>query len=219
MKIAELQGHHDAYEDSEQIIRAMVDEGEFPKVFSFCTTSFPHIVAAITFRRKRSITPQTPDFLAFTTIQKYAPPLFEHAAIESLFEFVSSSRVLVQAENNFLDSIEAARRREHLAHQLWNHLEHHPGMLQSDIRADLGVVQDDADKIVELWEKLGIVDRQPEGRSYRLSFRTQLDAESLGICPNCGVRGKARKHLFFRPVTCQKCGRPGHYHIDYTGLL
>ena len=156
MKIAELEAHHDAYAESEQTIRAMVDNGEFPKVFSVCTASFPHIVPAINYRKKRGIMPEMPDFSAFTTIWKYAPPLFEHTAIESLFEFVNSSRVLVQSEKNFLDSIEAARKREQLAHRLWNHLERHPGMLQRDIRTELGVVQEDAVNIVELWEELGI---------------------------------------------------------------
>jgi hypothetical protein len=215
MKIAELEAHHDAYTDSERMIRAMVDDGEFPKVFSVCTASFPHIVPAIGFRKKRGIAPEIPDLSAFTTIWKYAPPLFEHSAIGSLLDFVNSSRVLVQSGKNFLDSIEDARKREQIAHRLWNHLERHPGMLQRDIRAELGVVQEDAVNIVELWEELGLIDREPEDRSYRLCFRTRLDKEVTGLCQNCGVRGKGQKEAFFRSVVCQKCGVAGHYHIQY----
>jgi hypothetical protein len=193
----------------------MAENGEFPKVFSVCTDSFPHIVPAINFRRKRGISPEIPDFLAFITIWKYAPPLFEHTAIELLFEFVNSSRILSQSGKDFVDSIETARKREQLAHRLWNHLERHPGMLQRDIRTELGVVQEDAVNIVELWEKLGILDRQSEDRSYRLYFHTRLDTEVVGLCPNCGVRGKGRKEAFFRSVACQKCGEQGYYCIDY----
>ena len=90
-----------------------------------------------------------------------------------------------------------------------------PAMLQRDLRTDLGVVQEDAVRIVELWEKLAVVDRQPEDRSYRLFFRTRLDTEIAGLCQNCGVRGKGRKELFFKPIKCQKCGKVGYYHIDY----
>ena len=36
-----------------------------------------------------------------------------------------------------------------------------------------------------------------------------------GVCPACGVRGKGRKELFFRPVPCKRCGAEGHYHIRY----
>ena len=193
MKIAELEAHHDACTDSGQTIRAMVDNGEFPKVFSVCTASFPHIVPAINFRKKRGIMPETPDFSAFTTIWKYAPPLFEYIAIESLLEFINSSRVLVQSEKDFLKMTEAARKHEQLAHRLWNHLERHPGLLQRDIRTELGVVQEDAVKIVEVWEELRIIDRQSEDRTYRLYFRTRLDTEMAGLCPNCGVRGTGRK--------------------------
>lgn len=218
MKITELEAHHDACVDSERIIRAMVNDGQFPNVFSVCTASFPHIVPAITFRKKRGITPEMPGLLAFTTICKYAPPLFEHAAIELLLEFVKSSRVLVQSEQRFLDSIEAARKRAYLAHRLWNHLERHPGMLQRDIRAELDVTQEDAVSIVELWDKLGILDRQPEDRSYRLSFRTRLDMEAACICPNCGACGKGRKERLFLSITCQRCGTVGHYFIEYPGV-
>ncbi len=217
MKIGELEGHYDAYAELERTIRAMVDDGEFPKVFSVCITSFPHIVPTINYRKKRGIAPEIPDWSAFTTICKYAPALFEHTAIESLFEFVNSSRVLAQSEKHFLDSIEAARQREQLAHRLWNHLEHHPGMLQRDIRAELGVVQEYVVDIVEVWEKLGTLERHPEDRSYRLYFHTRLDTEVTGLCPNCGVRGKGRKDLFFRPFACQKCRTDGYYHIEYSG--
>ena len=216
MKIAELEDHHDACEDLEQKICEMVDNHEFPGVFSVCIESFPSIVPAINFRKKREIFPEIPEFAAITTICKYAPLLFEHAVIETLFEFIKSARVLSQSEKDFLGSIEAARQREQLAHSLWNYIEKHPGMFQRDIRTELGVVQEEAVAVVELWQKLGILDRQPEDRSYRLNFRTRLDAEVSGVCPACGVRGKGRKELFFRSVSCQKCGAQSHYYIDYA---
>ena len=215
MKIAELEAHHDAYVDSERTIRAMVENREFPKALSVCVLSFPHIVPAITFRRKRGLAPEIPDFLALTTISRYAPPLFENAAIESLLEFVSSSRVLAQSGKDFLDSIENARKRIQVAHRLWNHLERHPGILQRDISTELGAAQEDVFNIVFLWEELGILDRQSEDGTYRVYFRTRLDSEVAGSCPNCGVCGKGRKALFFRSIACQKCGAEGYYHISY----
>jgi len=218
MKIAELEAHHEGFMESECSIRRMVDNLEFPAVFSYCIESFPHIVPSINYRKKREIFPTIPELLAFNTICRYAPPLFEHAAIDSLSDFVKSTRILSQSEKNFLLSIEASQKREQIAHVLWNHLEKNPGLFQRDIRTELGVIQEEAVAVVELWEKLGILDRHPEDRSYRLYFQTQLNEEITGLCPNCGVRGKGRKERFFQSVICQKCGVDGHYHIEYPNL-
>lgn len=215
MKIAELEAHHDAYADSEDTIRAMVDDHRFPAVFSICIESFPHIVPAINFRKKREIAPKTVDLLPVITICKYAPPLFEHAAIEALAEFVSSTRVLALSEKRNMCAVEAARKREQLAHLLWNHLERQPGALQHDLHTTLGVIQGDAVEIIDFWEELGIIDRHPNRGSYRIYFSTQLESEMEGLCQACGVRGKGRKELFLRPVTCRKCGAAGYYHMAY----
>lgn len=72
MRIAELEAHYDALVESERTIRKMVDNYEFPAAFSVCLESFPHIVPAINYRKKRELTPEVPALLAFTTICKYA---------------------------------------------------------------------------------------------------------------------------------------------------
>lgn len=215
MKIAELEAHHEACVHAERTIRSMVERREFPGVFSVCIASFEHILPAIKCRKKRDITPHIPSIFAFTTISIYAPPLFEHSAIESLLEFVRSSRVLVQSEDSLLDVVGDAMKRELLAQKLWNHLDRNPGTLQRDVTTELGIAQEDATKVIEIWEELGIVDRKPDDGCYRLQFHTRIGMEAVGMCPKCGVRGKGRKELFFQPVTCQKCGITGQYHIDY----
>jgi hypothetical protein len=215
MKIAELEAHHDAYAESELTIEKMVNDHEFPTVLSFCVESFPHIVPAINYRKKKNFALNTFDPLAITTICKYAPPLFEHAAIESLAEFIKSTRILASSEKGYLSSIDAARKREQHAHKLWSCLEKRPETLQCNIHKELGVIHEDTIEIVELWEVLGVIDKEPEARSYRLRFRTQLDKEIEGRCQSCGVRGKGQKESFLKPVTCQKCGAKGYYHIEY----
>jgi hypothetical protein len=215
MKIAELEANHVACVDAEQTIRTMVENREFPAVFSVCVESFPYIVPAIQFRKKRELTPEVPILLAFTTICRYAPPLFEHAAIESLHEFVKSTRLLAQHENDYLSAIEAARNCEEVAHALWNHLEKEPGALQRDLCKQLGTTREYPVKIIELWEELGIIDRQQEDGSYRVHFRTQPDREVVGLCQNCGACGKGRKEVFFGPTTCTECGTKSYFYIEY----
>ena len=216
MKISEMEVHHDQYLALEARIRAMVDSRKFPDVFSVCLASFPNIVPAIKYRKQRGIEPETPNLLAFSTICKCAPPLFEHTALESLAEFVKSERVLARHANDYVQDIEAALSQEEIARSLWDHLERQPGALQRDLCKELGIDQDTAVAIVELWEQLGVISRRQEDNSYRLYFRSRFDAEAEGVCPACGVRGKGCKELFFKPTSCKKCGAEGYYHITYA---
>jgi hypothetical protein len=215
MKIAELEAEHAASIASAQAIRAMVARREFSQVFATCIESLPHIVPALQFRKKRDIVPVMPELTAAVTICQFAPPLFEHAAIESLWEYVKSARLLAQHDSGLLNTVESARRREHYAHVLWNHLEKHPGLLQQDIPGETEVPDDEAKAIVALWEAWGIVAWRMDDAGDRLHFCTRLDDETTGLCPGCGVRGKGRKDLFFRLGPCKKCGTEGHYHIEY----
>ena len=216
MKISEMEVHHDQYLTLESQIRAMVDGRKFLEAFSVCLQSFPNIVPAIKFRKQRGIEPETPSLLAFGTICKYAPPLFEHVALESLATFVKSERVLARHENDYVQDIESALAREEIARVLWNHIERQPGVIQRHLRKELGVDQDAAVVIVELWEQLGVISRRQEDNSYRLYFRSRFDVEAEGVCPACGVRGKGRKELFFKRTSCKKCGAEGYYHITYA---
>jgi hypothetical protein len=216
MRISEMEAHYDQYIALEGRIRAMVENREFPAVFSVCVESFQHIIPAIKYRKKRGIEPETPNLLAFGTICKYAPPLFEHAVLEALAEFVKSERVLARHENDFSQEIEAAMGREEIARIVWNHIERQPAALQKNLREDLGVDQDAAIAIVELWDQLGVIVRAQEERTYRLQFLCLLDAEVEGICLACGVRGRGRKELFFKSTSCTKCGNKGYHHIVYS---
>jgi len=218
MKIAELETHHDICADLGQRILVMVDNHEFPAVFSVCIESFPSIVPAMAYRKKKGILPDMPGLSAFSTICRYAPPLFEHSAIESLSDFIKSTRILAQSENNVLEWVEAARKREQVARAIWNCLEKHPEMLQCDICADLEVSREEAVDIIELWEELGILDRRPDAESHRLYFRTRLDAEVAGLCPRCGVQEQGRKDSFFQSGACRQCKSEGHHYIEYAVL-
>jgi len=217
MRIAELEAHHDEYAGLEASIRTMLHNHEFPAVFSVCEESFPHIVPAIKYRKRKGIEPETPALVSLHVITKYAPPLFEHAALESLCEFVRSQTTLARHENGYLRAAESALEDEEIARALWNHLEAHLGFPQRDIGEDLGFNQERVVAIVDTWVELGVISRTKEKNNSGLFFRCRLDAEAEGICQTCGVRGKGRRELFFRPISCQKCGTQGYYHITYAG--
>lgn len=215
MKLAEMEAHHDACADLENRIQIMVQNCEFPAVFSVCVASFEHILPAINVRKKRGILSETTGFVSFSTICQFAPPLFELAPVESLEAFVRSSRVLVQHEDDYLSSIQAAQWQGQLACNLWNHLIKNPGTLQRSLGSELGVIQQKAVEIVEFWESLGIVDRHLNDGSPAIWFRTRLDAETQGLCPECDAHGQGRKELFLKSTKCKRCGSNCYYYIEY----
>lgn len=213
MRIAELEAHHDEYLELETAISTMLRERQFPAVFSVCEKSLPHIVPAIKFRKKRDIHPETPNLLAFTVVYKYGPPLFEHAVIESFFDFAKSTRLIAKHEKGFLELVETALEREEAARLLWNELDLNPRSLQEDIGSKLGLDRRSTVEILEVWAELGIITREAKGNSYESFFRFSPDALTEGMCPACGVRARGRREAFYRPGSCKKCGNEGYYHI------
>jgi hypothetical protein len=128
MKISEMEYHHGEYTSLEGKINTMLGNREFPAIFSVCVESFPHVVPAIQYRKKREIEPEMPDWLAFKVICKYAPPLFEHSIMESLSEFVKSTRLLAKHENGYLKAIDSALELESNAQSIWSQIERQQGI-------------------------------------------------------------------------------------------
>jgi hypothetical protein len=216
--IAEMEAQHDQLAALDGRIKSMVSNREFPAVFGVCENSFPLIVPAIKYRRKRDIQPEIPRLLPLTVLSTYAPLLFEHARVESLLDFVKATRLLSQQENGYLQLAEGAVCREEVARAIWNHLECQPDATQRDICAALSVPSEVVREVAETWEQLGVVERVRVANTYALRLRTGLDVEMEGICPACGVHGKGRKEVFFKRSTCRRCGSEGFYHINYAGL-
>lgn len=213
MKIAEMEYHHDAFLASEQSIRAHVQARRFESVFSQCEDSLPHIVPAIRFRKKRDINPEVPSLRCINVVCKYAPLLFERDCLARVHDFITSNRALAKYDGDYLGKVEMAIEQQETARILWNGIAAKPGFLQRNIRKQLGLDRDTVVAILGVWEELGVVCRTKSRGSYRIDFPSRLDAVTDGCCPKCGIRGKARKELFLKPVTCRKCGFQGFYHI------
>jgi len=213
MRIAEMEDHHGQLVALEAKIAEMERNVKFPEIFQICEDSFPHIVPAIKFRKRREITPETPPLRLFGVLWKYGPPLFEHAALESALDFVRSTRLLAKHEDGYLQAAEAAMEREEAARILWNHLDRQPGFLQRNIGQQLNLDRDVTVGILDVWEKLGVVARMPDKNTYKLYLGTRLDEETEGICLACGLRVKGRKYHLLKPVSCQRCKAKDFYHI------
>jgi hypothetical protein len=218
MRKAEMEAHHDEYVELERDIRAMLADREFPAIFDVCKDAFPHFVPAIQYRRREGIEPQTPRFLAIDVICQYAPPLFEHRFLDSLLDFVTSTRILAKAETGYLSMVQAAVEREEAARRLWNHVERQPGTLRRDVAALLGLDRKVVDEIADIWDHLGVFTRHAADDPARLRLRSFLNVGAEGICATCGVRCKRAWESFLTRLRCPGCGAEGFFHITYADL-
>ena len=215
MKISELEYHHGKYTSLESKIQKMLDNHEFPAIFAVCVESFPHIVPAIQYRKKREIKPETPDWSAFDVICKYAPPLFEHAAIASLLEFVKSTRILAKHEKGYLQTVITAIEHEEIARVLWSSIDQQPDTLQKDLCKSLEYNQPTGVRIIDIWEELGVVIRNNDNFDSKIRLRTRLDEIVEGRCQNCGVQGKGRKELFLKSIDLPPFSIPGVMRVSF----
>ena len=213
MRITDMEFHHSELERIEDQIKEKETLLDFSTVFALCQASFLHVEPAFKFRKKRGITPESPALRSFSVLWKYGPPLFEYDALQAARDFIASTRFLARHENNYLEPAEAAMAALETARVLWNCIESNPGFLQRSIRAELGLDQEQAVSIVELWERLAVVDRRPEQNSWRLYLRTVLTRDASGICMNCGLRVKGRKEILLKPVKCQRCSIASYFYL------
>ena len=143
--------------------------------------------------------------------------LFEHEVIQALLAFICSTRLLAKHADGYQSAAELALKREDVAWQVWNHLERHPGTGYDEITRGVRTGVDLVPDILLTWEALGILSRSNKDGLNRFFFRSSLDLEVEGVCYGCGVRGKGRKELFYKPTRCKVCGHEGHYHIRFSG--
>ncbi len=218
MRIAELEGHENALQNIESQIREKRAIRDFSTVFELCQAALPHVEPVFRLRKRRGDTPLAPSLLAFSALWKYGPPLFEYRTLKHVYDFIASTRFLARHENNYLKSTELAIGAAQTARVLWNCLESNPGFRQRRIRADLGLDQERAVSILEIWESLGIIDRFQEHGSYRLYLRTNLTQEAPGVCLNCNSRVKGRKARLLQPVKCKRCGVKGYFFLPLENV-
>ncbi len=215
MRKAELEDHHNQYLLKDGRIREMVQQRDFPAVFAVCRDAFAHMVPAMKWRKRTGITPETPDFLCFSVICTYGPPLFEHTALESLHEFIGGTRQLARHDNEFLSASDAALKQEEVARALWNCIEDRPGLPQREVSERFNGPDNTVASIMEVWKQLRIICCEYDGNDHRLCLRTRLDVDVVGVCQHCGAKGKGRKERFLQPVKCGKCMEVGYCHVRF----
>lgn len=182
-------------------------------VFDVCVNAFEHVIPALRFWAKQHPEEMFPPVAPFQTICSYGPPLFAHDAIEAMISHINSSRYLNRPEFPFVEMTGDVQKREIDAVTLWSWIETNPGGLEQALWHQTGVAQRTGVAILNSWVELGAVRRTPYEDSWNLSFASDLSAQVIGMCPNCGLRGKARREVLYGPIACQRCGVETFYHL------
>ena len=217
MKKSEMEWHFNCLRDSSANIATMLGQRPIDlTVFDYCVETFQHIIPALRYWTKEA--PENGPFsiLPYRTIELLGPPLFAHDAIASMCEHVSSNRYLKKAEFSFTQMIEDTLIREREALALWNWIERNSGGEQRSLWQEARVDRASGIKTLDQWVESGVVLRVPLGNTYKLQFASDLSAPVTGMCPNCGVVGKARRELVYKQHVCQRCGVEVFYHLVQT---
>jgi len=151
---------------------------------------------------------------AIDIILACAPLIFHTEGLDAVCALLKEQRRVER--NTAADMGERLEKAQELmgdAYRLWKHLEQHPGMRQDQLRETLGGEQGRWRRLAEEWEEMGIVRREAEGGSYRLTLTVSLDDVVKGKCSECGAVCEDAKVAFLRERACARCGQAAWFVI------
>jgi len=205
MKKDEMLGHYRLYHQLLKDARALESQGQFGAAIAKAREAWGHADGMMQCGRKYN----DEDYSSLEAVEivlKHAPLVFDFDSLNQLQGLLKSiRRIEKNTEENLADRLRASQELMRAAHKLWNCLETEPGIRQDQLRRILGGDQDQWRKIAESWERMGAIIREKEGGSYRLYFRTRMEATVPAKCSSCGFSHKAQKSMFLEKQDCPRC--------------
>ncbi|MHC4696999.1 MAG: hypothetical protein ACYTFA_09670 [Planctomycetota bacterium] len=143
---------------------------------------------------------------AIDMVLKYAPLVLDFHSLDKLESLLKNQRRIEKNTSESLaERLTQARALMWDAHRMWDHLEQHGEARQDKLSRILGGEQDKYRSVAETWEKMGLLQRTPEGGSYRLALSTRMGEVVSGKCPSCGAVAEAPKSMFLEEMRCPDC--------------
>ena len=205
MKKDEMLEHHRLYHQLVKGARTLESHGEFGAAIAKGKEAWGHADGMMQYGRRYE-NQEYSSLEAVEIVLKHAPLLFDFDSLDELQDLLKSfRRIEKNTEENLADRLRASQELMRAAHKLWNCMEAEPGVRQDQLRRILGGDQDQWRKIAEHWEKMGAIIREKEGGSYRLYFRTRMEATVPAKCSSCGFLHKAEKSMFLEKQDCPRC--------------
>jgi len=205
MKKSEMEDHARQYDVL--IGEALAaEEAQQPRLaLEKAVACLPHVDGMMRFERKYADA-EFESVRAIDLVLKYAPLLFERAALNEVHHLLNDTRLVERHTSHCLaDKLHAAQTRMWQAHRLWDHLERNPNCRMDELLDSLSGEEVIWQSFVALWESMELVHRKREGRTYRLSLRTMMSAVVAAKCPSCGYLVNAAKSACLVAKRCPSC--------------
>lgn len=205
MKKAEMEHHQERYQSLMSDARAAEQAGLYRIAIEKALASWEHIDGMMQYERRYG----SKEFRSIPAIDltlKYAPLLLDFTSLDALEGLLKDRRRIEKNTSDSLgEKLAAARTLMRDAHRLWDHLEWNPRSRQDGLRRVLGGDQDQWRSMAEAWEKMGLLRREPESGTYRLSLSTRMGEVVAGKCPACGSIVEVPKAVCLEKMACPEC--------------
>jgi hypothetical protein len=205
MTKAEMEDHDSQYHALMWQAQGALGEGMVRRAVQLALMAWDHIDGMMQYDRKY-------ENASFDTIPavdrglRYAALLLDFRQLDRLESLLKECRRIERDTTADIgQQLAQARARMWNAHRLWDYIEHHPDVRQSELKTALGGQQREWTDIVEAWEKMGLLRRVPYGKTYGLAFITRMGQLVAAKCPECGHLTEGPKAMFLDEATCPQC--------------
>ena len=200
-----MENHQRLYQSLTADARAAERAGLYRVAVEKALESWKHIDGMMQYERRYD----NKEFASVSTIDltlKYAPLLLDFTSLNRLEGLLKDCRRIEKnTSDNLGDKLVAARALMWDAHRLWDHLERNPDSRQDELGRLLGGKRERWRGIIEAWEKMGLLRREPEGGTYRLALSTRMGELVSAKCPACGNVSEAPKAMCLEENACPEC--------------
>lgn len=205
MKKAEMESHRAKYHDQMAKARAAQQKGLYHEAVELALSSWDHIDAMMQYER-RFQDRELVRIEGIDMVLEYAPLLLDFRSLDKLQSLLKNyRRIDKNTSESLVDKLAKARSLMWDAHHMWDYLEQHADARQNELHRILGGEQDQWRSVAEAWEKMGLLHRMPEGKSYCLALSTRMGEVVSAKCSSCGAVAEAPKAMFFEELACPNC--------------
>lgn len=207
MKKQEMEAAYQEYEAWMRRARESARGGLFRDAVQEALEAWPFIDGMMLFARKY-LDREFNTIPAIDLVLEYVPLLLDYRQLDRLEALLKERRRIERDTSADVGAqVREARTRMWAAYRLWGHIEGHHGVRQSELRTVLGGEQGQWVRIVETWERMGLLRRTPLGATYQLSLCTRMGEITPAKCPACGASTEAPKAMLLDELSCPQCGK------------